>query len=531
MKYFLYCRKSTEDEDRQVLSIESQRREIERLISAWPQVEVIGMYEESKSAKAPGRPLFDEMIRRIERGEAEGIIAWHPDRLARNSIDGGKIVYLLDTKRLKDLKFATFTFENNPQGKFMLSIIFSYSKYYVDSLSENIRRGNRTKIELGWLPKMAPTGYLNDKETRTIVPDPERFPLLRRMWELMLTGAYSPQKILEIATYQWGFRTRKRKRIGGSPLTLSALYYIFSRTFYAGILEYEGRTYVGKHLPMVTLDEFQRVQEILGRTDRERPQKHQFPYTGMIRCGECGLSITAEEQINRYGSRYIYYHCTRRKFGWRCQQPYLELRELERQIVRFLNEITVPERIHNWMLARLEQTAQERSVEFDAQHRSVEKRLASIGGELDNLTKLRVRNMITDEEFLKQRQELERDRIRLSQSIKGLKIRRFWIEPARNVISFNSRAVSCFQAGDVARKRLILNIICSNFTLKDKKLSIEAKKPFRRWAGTEKIPDMWSTLKDVRTFLSQDNPAVTELMASMHRLQELERGEDLKFAA
>ena len=117
---------------------------------------------------------------RIEAGEAEGLVAWHPDRLARNSVDGGRIIYLLDIGRLKDLKFATYTFENTPQGKFMLSIIFANSKYYVDALSENIRRGNRTKVENGWLPGMARIGYLNDKDTKTIVPDPERFALVRQ---------------------------------------------------------------------------------------------------------------------------------------------------------------------------------------------------------------------------------------------------------------------------------------------------------------------------------------------------------------
>src|SRR5947208_4945483 len=178
----------------------------------------------------------------------------------------------------------------------MLSIIVGYSKYYVDSLSENIRRGNRAKIERGWLPGMAPCGYINDRDTKTIVPDPDRFVLLRQMWDLMLTGAYPPRRIWEIANHEWGLRTKQRKRVGGKPLALSSVYKIFTNPFYAGVLEWEGRTFRGKHEPLITLDEFELVQRLLGRGTHSPRETQAFAYTGMIRCGECGFAVTAEHK-------------------------------------------------------------------------------------------------------------------------------------------------------------------------------------------------------------------------------------------
>jgi len=500
MKYFVYCRKSSEDEDRQILSIESQRRELERQIPSWPGVEIAAVFEESFSAKKPGRPLFDEMLRRIDRGEAEGLISWHPDRLARNSVDGGRIIYSLDTAHLTDLKFATFTFENNPQGKFMLSIIFGYSKYYVDSLSENVRRGNRAKVEQGWLPGPAPTGYLNDRETKTIVSDPDRFPLVRKMWELMLSGTCTPRRIWEIATHDWGLRTVKRRRSGGAPLALSAVYRILTNPFYAGVIEREGRTYPGKHRAVVTLDEFDRVQEILGRPGRPRRKTHEFAFTGMIRCGECGFFVTAETKKNRYGYLYTYYHCSKRRLDYRCGQPYLPVLDLEEQLAEFLGSLVLPEPINRWALPRLERSARDRGALRAVQERSVKQAQAALERQRENLTRLRVRDLLTDDEYTAQRAELERERIRLDQSAEAVGPADQQFEPAQLLVSFSNQAASRFSAGDEPTKRAIIEVVGSNPTLTDRKLLMEAKKPFRQWTGTANHSDWWAFVEDVRTF-------------------------------
>ena len=134
-KYFLYARKSTEDEERQVMSIEAQLVELEEYAKR-EKIEIVERFIESKSAKKPGRDVFNEIIAKInQNNDPIGLLSWHPDRLARNSVDGGQIIYLIDTGKLVSLRFPTFWFEPTPQGLFMLQVAFGQSKYYSDNLS------------------------------------------------------------------------------------------------------------------------------------------------------------------------------------------------------------------------------------------------------------------------------------------------------------------------------------------------------------------------------------------------------------
>ena len=239
-KYFIYARKSTDVEDKQVLSIEAQLVEL-RAYARTENIEIIDEFIEKQSAKVPGRPIFGDMLKRLEAGEASGILSWHPDRLARNSVDGGQIVYLLDQMHLQSLKFPTFWFENTSQGKFMLSIAFGQSKYYVDNLSENTKRGLRQKVRRGEMPGRAPLGYINDVRNKTVIVDKRNAPLVHAAFELYAKG---DQRLRDVADF---LANKGVKTNGGLPLKKDQIAKMLTNPFYYGHFRYAGEIYEGKH--------------------------------------------------------------------------------------------------------------------------------------------------------------------------------------------------------------------------------------------------------------------------------------------
>jgi DNA invertase Pin-like site-specific DNA recombinase len=474
MRYFLYCRKSSEAEDRQIMSIESQRSEIVRRFAG---VEIVDIVEEAMSAKAPGRPLFNAMMARVEAGEADGLIAWAPDRLARNSIDGGRIVYLLDRSILRDLKFVTYTYENNSQGKFMLAIMFGQSKYYSDALSENVRRGIRTKLEKGWHPNRPPLGYRIEADTGHVTADPDYFPLIRRMFNLVLIEGRAGRQVARIAREEWGLRTPKRKRTGGTLIAPASVHRILTNPFYAGFLVSKGALSAGKHKPVLSVEEFERVQKQLGRPGVEKPRGRRFAYTGLISCGSCGRAITAEHKVNRHGAHYTYYHCAGRSRLTQCLERSVETRQLEAELVSFLGRVRLHPEIEPWVWEELARDDEAQVEQEGARRRSLQSSIDAAEAELRELTSLRVRQLIDDREFVATRVRLQGEASRLRGELvepdhEGP------FEPIKELISFSNLAVDLFAHGDDDEKKLILRTACSNPSLKGGILSISAAKPF-----------------------------------------------------
>ncbi len=335
IKYLLYARKSSESEDRQVQSIDDQINRLRELASDL-KLNVAGICTEAKSAKKPNsRPIFDEVMGKIEKGEANGILCWQINRLSRNPIDSGKISWLLQQSILKSIQ--TIDRQYLPDDNVLLFNVESgMANQYILDLRKNVKRGLDSKVAKGWLPSLAPLGYLN--KDGIIVEDPERFGLIGKMWDLMLTGSYAPLKILGKANKEWGLTTRKLKRIGGKELSRAGIYRIFTNIFYAGIIDYGGKQFKGSHKPIITMEEYDRVQYLLGRKGKPRPKTHEFAYTGLMRCKICGCLYTAETKtklIKKTGKlkEYTYYHCTRKKTNLNCpQRKNLPLSALEEKI-------------------------------------------------------------------------------------------------------------------------------------------------------------------------------------------------------
>ncbi len=266
------------------------------------------------------------MLSYIEKGKADGILSWHPDRLARNSVDGGKIIHMIDRGLIKSLKFPTFWFEPTPQGLFMLNIAFGQSKYFVDNLRENTKRGLRQKIRNGVWPGWAPVGYLNNPKTKMIDIDLEKAPKMKKLFELYTTGEYTFHSLAN-----W-CKEHKLKGNLGKEISTSNIPIILQNIFYIGLMKWKGEIFDGKHTPLISKKLFDRVQETLKQRGRIKEIKnHYFPFSGLMKCGSCGCGITAEIQKG-----HNYYRCTKKKDY--CPEKYLREEALVEQIKSFFKK-------------------------------------------------------------------------------------------------------------------------------------------------------------------------------------------------
>lgn len=487
IRYVIYARRSIEKSDKEdkVLSIDSQIKEL-RELALQENLKIVTTFYETGSAKKPyKRPEFQKMIEFIQKDKADGILCWKVDRLARNAVDEGTIKYLLQTEIIKNIRSTDRDWWPDDNA-LLASVEFGVATQYSRDLSKHVKRGLRARLESGVRPSIAPLGYKNskyhEKGKEEILVDEERFPLIRQLFDLMLTGAYSPLELTKIANDKLGLTNRHAytsKRIGKSNI-----YRILNNPFYYGCFEYpwgSGNWYQGNHKAMITKKEYDEVQSIISNNGRPRTQKHEFAFTGLIRCGECGAMITAEEkfkyQQNGNTHRYVYYHCTKR-VNKNCMQKSVREKVLETEIVNVLKKMEVPKLFHEWAIETLKEMHEKEKKERNSMVSTKRKEYEDITFKLDRLLEIRMANEITAKDFQQKKFVFEQQKLAISNILDNLDQQiDTWMHEVESSLTFAEKARKEFEDGDSKKKKEILGSLGYNHLLKDGKLNVLMTKP------------------------------------------------------
>ncbi len=475
-KYLLYARKSSENEDKQVASIPSQIEELKRLAKDL-NLNIIGTCTEEKSAKAPGRTVFNQMLQQIHEGKANGILCWKLDRLARNPVDGGNITWMLQQGVLQHIQ--TFQKGYLPSDNvLMMSVEFGMANQFILDLSLNTKRGQRAKAEKGWLPHKPPIGYLNNRhnlpEHLPIYSDPHLFPIMKQVWNILLEEKCSAEQIYLRAT-KMGLRGRAGKEFGRS-----SFYRILRNPFYYGEFDWQGKRYKGVHEPMISKAEFDLAQDILDGRVKQLKKRGGFAFRGLVRCGECGASITSEHrtkhQKNGNIHNYTYYHCTKR-INRDCSQPAVRNDEIDQQILGVLDQISIPLPFHQWAIKQLRAENEHDDTASLNSKNAIQEKVVTAIRKLDTLLSLRVNEEITAEEYAAKRSALLKEKESLESSLNASSSPN-WIDAAEKAFNFAESAKKRFQEGDWQVKQSITAELSSNLLLQDRKLDITVEQKF-----------------------------------------------------
>jgi len=515
-QFVAYIRKSTDVEDKQELSLEAQTDLIKKYAEQ-ERLNIVRWFEEKKSAKAPGRPIFNEMMTLLgQTGKGNyGLIAHKPDRLTRNWTDLGMICQIWTDNSL-DLVFLTGSFENNAQGQAMFGMQALMAKYYVDNLGEETKKGLNQRVSHGFFPGVPPLGYLTRKEYMQVTgqesdkreQDPTRAPIIKKAFEYYDLGKYSIEGIVEW-TYQQGFRGRTTSKRPAGKVGKGAWYNILTNPFYYGYFEWNGKIHKGTHKPIVDFDLWNRVQERLRSKGHSFQRLYLFPFKlKQMKCGECGAGITAEQKFQMFCTKcrhkfhyphktkcpkckmpinkmvnpqclhYIFYHCTRSRFK-ECTQKSVTHEYLEETLANALEKIRLPPELDEIFRQELKVGLKEEQNLRDVSLQNLNKQLGIVREKHDRLLELYITRDLNKDLFDKQNEKYELEKRDLEIQIEKYKqLDKKWFNTAVLYLELSSRAKELFQKANNERKNELLSFVFQNLVLKEKKVDITYKKPF-----------------------------------------------------
>lgn len=512
IKYFVYIRKSSDREDAQVLSIKSQLRDLGAFIER-EKLAIAGTYIETLTAYKIGRPKFNEMLERLENGEANAILVYHLTRIARNSFDGGRVIYMMDEGYIKEIRTMDKSYYSHiSDDKFIMHIHFAMAKKSSDDISQFVKRDIQSKLLKGEYPVSAPVGYLNldkfgritgirydgDKQRvleekaqkegtklRRIEPDPFLESIILQLYRDYAKNVCSLEELRKKAFVMGLSGMRSDKMI-----TKSTLVRILSNPFYYGAIPWKGEIYEPDTLPeenrhrgIVSKKLFMKVSRALSGKSKPRKYVHNNKYTGIIRCAECGGMITAETQKG-----ITYYRCTKKKTlaDGKCSQKYIREDELEKQIAGEIKKYKMPQKFVDWSLKMLSNSNKKESSIREEILDQQRRQLVKIEQELASLLKMKISpsnangEMISDDEYIEQKKKLTEEKTLIKEKIADVEQSiDNWVEQCENFLDFALNCSKKWEKGNLKERKFIFSTLFgSNAVLDNKKLLVQAVKPF-----------------------------------------------------
>ena len=468
-KAVIYARVSSKGQEKEGFSIPAQIKFLTEY--AKKNLFIIDkIFQESETAKKAGRKAFNEMLSYIKENNINTVLVEKTDRLYRNFKDYITLEdYDLEVHLVKE--GSIISKNSKSHDKFIHGIKVLMAKNYIDNLSEEVKKGLREKVEQGYYPQKAPVGYKNIKGEsgkKIIVPDEEKAPYIKKLFELYSTGAYSVSELRKML-YDEGLNHK------GKPYSKPRLLFVLKDVFYIGKFMYKGVIHQGKHKPIIDIDLYNKVQKMFNQS-KARSHDVEFNYVGLIKCGYCGCQLTAELKKGKY----IYYHCTGKR-GGNCKKDYIRQEQIDDVFKNLMERIAnaIPNDILDEVKAAIKEL-QEIKIEYEENSQEqITKQINVLNKRIDNLYTDKLDGRISEEFWEEKNIQWHAEKDKLINKLSSLnKTSEDFYESSNLLLDFCKAVPDKFLRANPTKKRQILKLIGSNFIYKDKKLSVELSSVF-----------------------------------------------------
>ena len=465
IKVVAYIRVSTEEQAEHGYSIDVQKQVLDDYASGH-ELTVVETIVESQSAYHPGRSEFARMVELLKRDKSiRAVLVYRIDRISRNLQDYALLVEEMGVEIIS----ATEQLPSNATGRLMGDMQAAFSRYFSAQLSDRVTEAMAAKARKGIYPSYAPTGYLNDSETRSIVLDPKRADLVRQVFVMYDETDMTVKDIAAWARKQ-GLTTRR-----GGKLGRSTVHVMLQNPMYCGIVRWGEVTAPGVHVPLISKALFDRVQDKLkGRGGGRRTNAQVFPFRGILICGHCGCRITA----SLIKGQYVYYHCTNGR--GKCQQPYIRQEKLAEILVSLVDNVRIPQEVAEELMQSIHEGEEKRKERITQELAQLTAKQDSVVRRRDQAYVDRLGGVIDEDRWSRldvgwgeELDQLQEKRSKLEQALQATAS-----DDAAAAFELLDRASELYSSQSAAEQADALRILVSNCTLIGEKLDPNYKKPF-----------------------------------------------------